>query len=281
MPGNKAQTGVTEPWRQLPGTRGSSGLRAGAVAALGGSRPPPGPSPALPRTSAVSSESGEAGPSRVIHRGAAVAALRSPLAAAKPPPGAALGAGAPPSRREEARGGTGTARTDGPRPAAHPHPPTHPRAGPALRAGAGGRGGSARSPPAPQQLSAPSPAGKLARAGPGGGSGGSGRGSPRRSPTSALQKACCGWMGEQLQASAGRALPSSSTASQASRLGSAAGMVRGLRARPPGPDPAPTAGPGRAAAGNLGPAGAGALRPPLRCLRGAVRFLPAALGLAL
>lgn len=53
------------------GHGGFSGIRAGAVAALGGSRPPPGPSPALPRTSAVSSESGEAGPTRVIHRAAA------------------------------------------------------------------------------------------------------------------------------------------------------------------------------------------------------------------
>lgn len=71
MPGNKAQTGVTEPWRRLPGMGGFLGSGPVPWPRSEGPGPPPGPSPALPRTSAVSSESGEAGPTRVIHRAAA------------------------------------------------------------------------------------------------------------------------------------------------------------------------------------------------------------------
>lgn len=77
-------------------------------------------------------------------------------------------------------------------------------------------------------------------------------------------------MGEQLQASAGRALPSSSTASQASRLGSAApGIVR-LRLSDAPQKASSTAGPAeppspRSAAGKFGSAAA-APRAALRAL---------------
>lgn len=128
-------------------------------------------------------------------------------------------------------------------------------------------------PAAPRQLSARRPHREVCAALPRvGGLCGAGR-SPagtKRSPTSALQKACCGWMGEQLQASAGRALPSSSTASQASRLGSAApGIVR-LRLSDAPQKASSTAGPAeppspRSAAGKFGSAAA-APRAALRAL---------------
>lgn len=129
-------------------------------------------------------------------------------------------------------------------------------------------------PSAPRQLSARRPHREVCAALPHvGGLCGAGRGpaGTKRSPTSALQKACCGWMGEQLHASAGRALPSSSTASQASRLGSAApGIVRRLRLSDASQKASSTAGPAepptpRSAAGKFGSAAA-APRAALRAL---------------
>lgn len=157
--------------------------------------------------------------------------------------------------------------------------PTHPR-GPHTCRCCGARPGPVRQPrpsvrpSAPRQLSARRPHREVCAALPHvGGLCGAGRGpaGTKRSPTSALQKACCGWMGEQLHASAGRALPSSSTASQASRLGSAApGIVRRLRLSDASQKASSTAGPAepptpRSAAGKFGSAAA-APRAALRAL---------------
>lgn len=266
MPGNKEQTGGDPagpglaPLRRCR-ARGGRAPRAPAAATY--PRPPvspccaeePGPAPAAPHAARGSdAEHGREGPPRDGET------------------------------RGEGRAHPG--RTDRPRPAAHLLPPTHPRAG----RGAGpaplgcgqvlGTGAALPAPcppPARRGRSAPTfrpfPRREVG-AGRAGAPGTKRGGGGRRSPTSALQKACCGWMGEQLQASAGRALPSSSTASQASRLGSAAGILRrGCRLSDPAHEASAPAGPGRAAAGKFGSGSRGPcaalralLRPPLRCL---------------
>lgn len=173
--------------------------------------------------------------------------------------------------------GPGEAGTHRSRPPTHRHTPgARTRAGAAVlgRARCGGPVRPSVRPSAPRQLSARRPHREVCAALPHvGGLCGAGRGpaGTKRSPTSALQKACCGWMGEQLHASAGRALPSSSTASQASRLGSAApGIVQRLRLSDASQKASSTAGPAepptpRSAAGKFGSAAA-APRAALRAL---------------
>lgn len=245
MPGNKEQTGGDRARR--PALPGWVPLPCGRrPRSEGPGLPWSRPLPALPRPTAAPPELRGAG----FARGAGAARRGpGPAPARGAPPGAA--ARVPPGRREEGR--THPGRTEAPAAPDRASAPADTPPGPAgarspqrtapHRAGCGqvpGNGAAlpAPCPPAPRQLSVPSPAGKFARAtgatgatgtaaGAAGPRGDKARGGGgRRSPTSALQKACCGWMGEQLQASAGRALPSSSTASQASRLGSAAGILR-------------------------------------------------------
>lgn len=278
MPGNKAQTGVTEPWRRLPGTGappGSGPVPRPHLEGPGRSRaaaprchvPPrchrsrgrPGPP--------VSFTGGRPGSPQPRRSRAPLAprSPREPRRAREPPRdgGRRCGVGrAQPGRTDRARPRIRSRRQ-----------PTHPRPG---RAGAGGL---CPLPARPATTLRCFPRREVGAGGAGRGLGGLGAGLPAALTYVGVAEGLLRVDG-RAAAGVGRTGPAEQQHRQpGQQAGQRGGHGAGLR--PPGPDPAPTAGPGRAAAGNLGPAGAGALRPPLRCLHGAVRFLPAALGLAL